>query len=85
MDEEEIRIRLVKLENRVAYLFQELGLEEKYQAELAHLTRQSGMDDDVIALLRNNQKIKAIKLYREKTGVGLATAKDAVERMEGLI
>jgi len=84
MDEEEIRIRLVKLENRVAYLFQELGLEEKYQVELAQVPLQSGMAD-VISLLRRNQKINAIKLYREKTGVGLAEAKDAVERMEGLI
>jgi ribosomal protein L7/L12 len=84
MNEEEMRIRLVKLENRVAYLFQEPGLEEKYQAELAYVTLQSGMTD-VIALLRKNQKIGAIKLYREKTGVGLAEAKDAVDRMEGLI
>ena len=84
MNEEETRIHLIKLENRVAYLFQELGLEEKYQAELASLTLQSGMTD-VIALLRKNQKISAIKLYREKTGVGLAEAKDAVERMEGLV
>jgi ribosomal protein L7/L12 len=84
MNEEDLRIRLAKLENRVAYLFQELGLEEKYQAELAYVTLQSGMDD-ILALLRRNQKIGAIKLYREKTGVGLAEAKDAVERMEGLI
>jgi ribosomal protein L7/L12 len=84
MNEAEIRMRLVKLENRVAYLFQELGLEEKYQVELANATLQTGLTD-VIALLRRDQKISAIKLYREKTGVGLAEAKDAVERLEGLI
>lgn len=84
MNEAEIRMRLVKLENRVAYLFQELGLEEKYQVDLAQQTLQTGLAD-VIALLRRDQKISAIKLYREKTGVGLAEAKDAVENLEGFI
>lgn len=84
MSEEDLRIRLARLENRVVFLFQELGLEEKYQAELAYVTLQSGMAD-IVALLRRNKKIEAIKLYREKTGVGLAEAKDAVDRMEGLI
>jgi hypothetical protein len=32
-----------------------------------------------LELLRAGQKIRAIKLYREKTGVGLAEAKNAVE------
>jgi large subunit ribosomal protein L7/L12 len=84
MNEEDLRIRLAKLENRVAYLFQELGLEEKYQADWARQTTQTGMAD-VIALLRMNQKINAIKLYREKTGTGLREAKDAVENMEDFI
>ena len=81
---EQIAIRLNRLENRVAFLFQELGLEEKYQIEMAQVTMQSGMDD-IIALLRMNRKIEAIKLYRQRTGTGLAEAKDAVDRMEGLI
>ena len=34
MNDEEIRIHFVKLENRVAFLFQELGLEEKYNVML---------------------------------------------------
>ncbi len=84
MNEEDLRIRLARLENRVAFLFQELGLAEKYQADLAQQTAQTGMAD-VIALLRINQKINAIKLYRDKTGAGLREAKDTVESMEGLI
>ncbi len=32
--------------------------------------------------LFTGQKILAIKLYREQTGVGLAEAKDAVEKLE---
>ena len=33
-------------------------------------------------LIQTGQKIEAIKRYRELTGVGLAEAKDAVERLE---
>jgi ribosomal protein L7/L12 len=36
---------------------------------------------EVRALAASDQKINAIKLYREKTGVGLKEAKDAVEGM----
>lgn len=38
--------------------------------------------DEVEEYLRQNQKIMAIKVYREKTGVGLAEAKKAVEELE---
>jgi ribosomal protein L7/L12 len=41
----------------------------------------SGADADVLDLLRAEQKIRAIKLYRDKTGVGLADAKNAVEAL----
>lgn len=40
-------------------------------------------DADVLALVRNHQIIEAIKLYRERHGVGLASAKDAVDRLSG--
>jgi ribosomal protein L7/L12 len=36
-------------------------------------------DDAIDAALRNDQLIQAIKLYREKTGLGLAEAKRAME------
>jgi len=81
---EGIAVRLARLENRVAFLFQELGLEEKYQVEMAQVSMQSGMAD-IIALLSMNKKIEAIKLYRQRTGVGLAEAKNAVDQIEGLI
>ncbi len=38
--------------------------------------------DQLRALLAQNQKIEAIKFYRERTGVGLKEAKDAVEALE---
>ena len=37
---------------------------------------------EIVRLARSGQKIHAIKLYRETFGVGLAEAKDAVERLE---
>jgi ribosomal protein L7/L12 len=43
--------------------------------------QSSGADVDVLDLLRAGQKIRAIKLYRDKTGVGLAEAKNAVEEL----
>ena len=39
-------------------------------------------DEDILDLIRQNRKIEAIKLMREKTGLGLAEAKDAVEALE---
>ena len=39
-------------------------------------------DPRLIELIQSDKKIQAIKLYRELTGVGLAEAKDAVERLE---
>lgn len=39
--------------------------------------------DEVHRLVREGKKIQAIKVYRELTGVGLADAKAAVERIAG--
>ena len=39
-------------------------------------------DADIALLLQQGRKIEAIKLYRERMGVGLAEAKEAVEAME---
>ena len=38
--------------------------------------------DEVLALVREGRKIQAIKLYRERTGVGLREAKGAVEALQ---
>jgi ribosomal protein L7/L12 len=44
------------------------------------------MMDDVKVLARTpGSKIAAIKLYREQTGASLKEAKDAVERMAGVV
>ena len=39
-------------------------------------------NDEIRALIRADRKIEAIKLVRERTGLGLAEAKDAIEALE---
>ncbi len=39
----------------------------------------SDLDQEVVSLLEQGKKIQAVKLYRERTGVGLKEAKDAVD------
>ena len=43
------------------------------------MTAETGLPDKVVDALRRGDKIEAIKLLREQTGVGLKQAKDAVE------
>src|SRR5271166_5196505 len=37
------------------------------------------LESQILSLMGQNQKIEAIKLYRQETGFGLKEAKDAVE------
>lgn len=38
--------------------------------------------DEIVNLLRQGRKIEAVKIYRERTNLGLKEAKDAVEEIE---
>jgi len=42
---------------------------------------ESDLEADILRLLKQGEKISAIKLYREQTGCGLKDAKDAVEAL----
>jgi hypothetical protein len=44
--------------------------------------RADGAPPGVVEALRGRNKIEAIKLYREATGLGLKESKDAVEALE---
>ncbi len=69
-----LRQRVNKLEAQVDLLYRHLNLtfvEDSYETD----------DPQVVAALRSNNVIEAIKHYRERTGVGLAEAKSAVEAM----
>jgi large subunit ribosomal protein L7/L12 len=39
-------------------------------------------DPEIVRLIRSNNKIEAIKRYREMTGLGLKESKDGVEEIE---
>jgi ribosomal protein L7/L12 len=64
--------RLARIERQLALIMQRLDIEEP----------ESPMSG-VIAELEQGNKIKAIKIYREQTGAGLAEAKSAVEVIAG--
>ena len=49
-----------------------------------HVPNKGAVLDGVAELLAEGRKIEAIKLYRDRTGVGLKEAKDAVERLQQL-
>lgn len=72
-----IQSRISQADRRVA------RVERKLDLVIDHLglNGQDPRMDEVVALVRNDRKIQAIKVYREITGEGLKEAKDAVERL----
>ena len=79
--EEDIQIRLNRLEQKVDFLLNELGLAQKAEVSLPVNNPGDLMLNRIVELLRQNRKIEAIKVYREQTGVGLKEAKDVIDRM----
>ena len=74
MDEERIR----RLEAQVAHLYRHLGLDPA-----AAVPGAAGpIDAEAANLIASGNKIGAIKLVRERTGLGLAEAKGVVEEYE---
>ena len=45
----------------------------------------AGVDPEIVRLLRADQKINAIKVYRDATNCGLRGAKDAVDDIEATL
>ncbi len=76
MDDELQRLRT--LETQVAHLYRHLGLDPADAVP----TASYGLDAEVVQLLNSGKKIQAIKVHRERTGLGLAEAKDAVDEYE---
>ncbi len=64
------RRRLKRLERKVDLILKHLGVDPN-----------QGVDEQIMELVGAGQKIQAIKLYREQTGVGLKEAKDYVESL----
>ena len=72
-DDTGVTRRIRRLEAQVALLSEKLGV------PFEEIGADSGIPQEVVALAQSGNKIQAIKLYRELTGVGLAEAKDVVD------
>ena len=71
-----LRNRMIRLEGRVSFLYEHLGLTFVAEEQLTD-------DPQIVAALKKGNLLEAIKLYREKTGTGMEQAKQAVEEMQG--
>jgi ribosomal protein L7/L12 len=76
---QQLRSRVNELEDRLKFLYRRLDI------EYANPALDPAMSSQIQEALRNGNKIEAIKLYREMTGVGLAEAKQAIDRAEQFI
>jgi large subunit ribosomal protein L7/L12 len=73
---DDLHFRLRQLEEQVERLSAQAGM--PWSSAMTP-GASGGVDSDVVALAQGGNKIEAIKLYRQRTGAGLAEAKDAVE------
>ena len=74
-----LRSRINELEDRLKLLYRHLNL------EYDNSNGDPVMSPQIQEALRRGNKIEAIKIYRELTGVGLAEAKDAIDKAERFI
>jgi ribosomal protein L7/L12 len=73
---EDLRRRVEELESRVAEL-------DGGAAAAERAATVSPVDTELLDLVRQGRTIDAINVYRERTGVGLAEAKAAIDRLRG--
>ena len=71
---QQLRSRINELEDRLKLLYRHLHI------EYAEPGADPVNNPQLQAALRSGNKIEAIKIYRELTGVGLAEAKDAIDK-----
>ena len=74
-----LQSRVNELEDKLQFLYRRLNINYLGPNE------DPALDSRILDALRRGNKIEAIKVYRELTGVGLAEAKEAVERQEQFI
>jgi ribosomal protein L7/L12 len=74
-----LKSRINELEDHVKFLYRKLNI------EYADPNSDRALAPQVQDVLRRGNKIEAIKIYRELTGVGLAEAKQAIDRAEQFI
>jgi len=71
-----LKSRISELEDKLQFLYRRLNID--YLASNSDPVLAPQIQD----ALRRGNKIEAIKIYRELTGVGLAEAKQAIDRAE---
>jgi hypothetical protein len=77
-----LMVALLGLMRRSPAAHENRRIERKLDLILKHLEIEevdAGVDERIRALLASGDKIEAVKLYRDLTGVGLKEAKDYVE------
>jgi large subunit ribosomal protein L7/L12 len=67
--------RVAKLERQVEFLMEHLGVEYDEEPD-------TGVSPEILGLVQRGNKLGAIKLFREETGVGLREAKEFIESLE---
>lgn len=73
----QLRSRINELEERLKFLYRHLGVAYESDSSASPINNPQLQE-----ALRRGNKIEAIKIYRELTGVGLAEAKEAIEHAE---
>lgn len=71
-----LKSRINELEDRLNFLYRRLNI------EYADPNSDPVLSPQIQDALRRGNKIEAIKIYRELTGVGLAEAKQAIDQAE---
>lgn len=74
-----LKSRINELEEKLQFLYRRLNI------DYAAPTADPGLAPEIQDALRRGNKIEAIKIYRELTGVGLAEAKRVIDRAEQFI
>jgi ribosomal protein L7/L12 len=74
-----LKSRINELEDHVKFLYRRLNI------EYADPNSDPVLAPQIQDALRHGNKIEAIKIYRELTGVGLAEAKQVIDRAEQFI
>lgn len=74
-----LKARISELEDRLKFIYRHLNI------EFLDNNSDPVLSPQIQTALREGNKIAAIKIYRELTGVGLAEAKQAIDRAEQFI
>ncbi len=71
-----LQSRVRELEDKLQFLYRRLNI------DYADASSDPAFSPQIQEALRRGNKIEAIKIYRELTGVGLAEAKQVIDKIE---